>query len=290
MFYLLLAILSSTGVSVFMRLCDKQIKNNMVMFMSNYGICILLSAFYMRDHIFFDPATVSDGDLRFAVLLGLISGAMYLLSFILLHVNIRKNGVVLAGVFMKLGVLVPTFMAVFVYHEETKPLQMVGFVLAVIAIVVINIEKNEKSDTQGKTSFVHARIWLLVMLVASGFTDSLANIYDKQGDSYFKDHYLVFTFFAACIFSILMAIREKQKIALPDLLSGFLIGIPNYFSARFLLLSLGSVKAVVVYPVYNVATILFITTFGLFLFREYIGKRKGFGLGLILLALVFLNL
>lgn len=50
MIYLILAIISSTAISVVMRLSDKYVKNNMTMFASNYLICGLLSfAFLMAD-------------------------------------------------------------------------------------------------------------------------------------------------------------------------------------------------------------------------------------------------
>lgn len=50
MIYLILAVISSTAISVVMRLSDKYVKNNMTMFASNYLICGLLSfAFLMAD-------------------------------------------------------------------------------------------------------------------------------------------------------------------------------------------------------------------------------------------------
>ena len=71
---------------------------------------------------------------------------------------------------------------------------------------------------------------------------------------------------------------------------GLILGIPNYFSARFLLLALGSVPAVITYPFYSVATILVVSVLGVFLFRERISRQKWGALGIILAALVLLNL
>ena len=70
---------------------------------------------------------------------------------------------------------------------------------------------------------------------------------------------------------------------------GFLIGIPNFFSSKFLLRALTDVPAVVVYPVYSVATILVVTLAGVVLFRERLEKKQWLGLGIILAALVLLN-
>lgn len=71
---------------------------------------------------------------------------------------------------------------------------------------------------------------------------------------------------------------------------GMLLGIPNYLTARFLLLALNSVKAVVVYPTYSVGSILLVMVFGLFLFKEKLTKKQFLAIGLILFALVLLNI
>ena len=69
-----------------------------------------------------------------------------------------------------------------------------------------------------------------------------------------------------------------------------LVGIPNYYSARFLLKAVGQVPAVVAYPTYSVATIVVISIVGMICFKEKLTKRQQAAIGLILIALVFLNI
>lgn len=69
-----------------------------------------------------------------------------------------------------------------------------------------------------------------------------------------------------------------------------LIGIPNFYSSKFLLWALVDVPAVIAYPVYSVGTILVVTLAGVALFRERLEKRQWLALGMILTALVFLNI
>ena len=68
-----------------------------------------------------------------------------------------------------------------------------------------------------------------------------------------------------------------------------MIGVPNYFSARFLLHALSTVPAVIAYPVYSVATIVSITLAGVFFFKEHLTKRQWIALGIILIAVALLN-
>lgn len=283
MTYLLLAILSSSLIAIFMRLGDKHIKNNMVMFMANYAVCMGISMFYMKS---INPFVSATG-IGFTAFVGIFSGIMYLVNFVLLQFNINKNGVVLASTFMKLGVLVPTIMAIVAFHETPGVKQIAGIVVAVLAILVINLDKSDNAGENGKGS---AKIWLVVLLLMGGLTDSLANIYEKNGNPELKDQYLFYTFGAALLLSVVMAFIKKQHVTLKDLGFGVIIGIPNYFSARFLLLALGNLDAIVVYPVYNVATILVVSTVGVVAFKEKLNLRKCLGILCIILALVLLNI
>ncbi len=285
MIYLILAILSSTAISVLMRVFDKYIKNNMIMFFANYSACTVLSALFLfvDKEKLFGTGTTGNG-VGFAVFLGGISGIMYLVSFMLLQFNISKNGVVLAATFMKLGVLVPVLMSVLLGWDRPTGLQVSGVVLAILAIVLINGE-GDREQKKG-----NGGLWLVLLLLLGGFTDSLSNIYDKLGNPELKNGYLLFIFIVAMLFSIAVAFKRKQRFNGKDFLFGVLIGIPNYFSARFLLFSLAKIPAIVAYPVYNIGVILLIGLIGMAAFKESLSKRKTFGMAVIILSIVFLNM
>ncbi len=286
MLYLILAILSSAAISILMRLGETHIKNNMAMFITNYAVCGLLSyAFMLVDGNSLVVEEAEDG-LGFAIGLGLLVGVFFLLGFMLLQLNIAKNGVVLASTFMRMGVMVPVLMAIIVFGEKPGVLQLVGFVLAIVAILVINGDKSEESSPGKKK----AGLLLIILLITGGLSDSASNIYDKLGSETYKNHYLLFIFVAAIVLSTVVLLIKKQHFTLMDAGWGLAIGIPNYFSARFLLLSLSGVKAIVVYPVYNAMTILLISLIGLLFFKEKLGRRKLIGLLLIVGAIVLLNM
>ena len=118
----------------------------------------------------------------------------------------------------------------------------------------------------------------------------MANIFDKIGPADLKNLYLFCTFFAALLIALVLALRQRRQITATDLLYGLLIGIPNYYSARFLLLSLGDVPAVIAYPVFSVGTIIVISAAGAVFFHERLNRRKKGALLLILASLVMLNI
>lgn len=278
MIYLILAVVSSMLVSVCMRLSEGKTKNAISVLAVNYAMCALLSVGFAGGMTLLPR---QEG-LGFAVFLGVVSGAMFLCSFMLLQWNIRVNGVVLPATFMKLGVLVPTLVSMLAFGERPGLMQIGGMALALAAIVMIQQEK-------GGGSAKHP-LGLIVLLLAGGCTDVLSKIYEEMGSPALKNHYLVYTFFIALGLCVLLAIVRRQRLTPADVGFGLLLGIPNYFSARFLLLSLADVPAIVVYPSYSVGTIVLVALVGRFAFGERLSRRQTLAVAVILAALVLLNL
>ena len=278
MFYLILAIASSALVSILIRFSERYVKHNISMLCINYAMCLVLSVLYTGVGKLF---TTGEG-LGWAISLGTINGILYLVSFVVLQISTRKNGVVLSATFMRLGVLVPTLLSIFVFHEMPGGLQIIGFLIALLAIVLINFEKG-----QGGATF---KIGLFLLLIGGGTADFMAKVYDEMGTAEFEEHFLCLTFVAALVLCMILAIKKGQKLTKEDALFGILVGVPNYYSARFLLKAVGQIPAVVAYPTYSVATIVVISIVGMICFKEKLTKRQQAAIGLILIALVFLNL
>lgn len=277
MLYLILAIASSALVSIIMRLSNRKVTGNIAMLTVNYLMCFLVSAGYAG----FDLFPSSEG-LPSALLMGSVNGLLYLGGFVLLQINVRRNGVVLSSTFMKLGLLVSIAVSVIFFHEVPDLLQVIGFCLAVAAIILINFRK----ESGGEAGF---KAGLILMLLAGGMGDAMAKIFEELGDPALESQFLIYTFLVALILCTALMLSKKQHPGKWEVLFGLLIGVPNFFSAKFLLGALEHISAVIVYPVYSVATILVVSLTGVLAFRERLEKRQWIGMGLILVALVLLN-
>ena len=278
MIYLLLAVLSSALISVFMRLSEQRISHNIGMLSVNYLICTVIAACYTGTPNLF-PRTEG---VATALSLGVLSGVLYLVAFVMMQWNVRKNGVVLPATFMKLGVVVPTLLSIVLFRDSPSAAQLAGFAGTAIAILLIHF------DSVG--SKAGSQTGLLILLLISGITDFTAKFYEQWGTPALEGHYLFYTFLVALVLCLGLMLQKKQRIGLQELLFGTLVGIPNYFSARFLLLALGRVPAMVVYPSYSVGTIVVVSCAGLLIFREKLSRKKALALCVILVALGLLNL
>ena len=278
MLNLLLAIASSALVSITMRLSERAIKNNTAMLAVNYIMCTFLSWAYTG---FGKLYPIAEGR-QLAAILGSINGILYLAGFVLLQRNIRTNGVVLSATFIKLGLLVSMAVSVVFFGERPEIWQWAGFLLAVVAIVLMNYRPGE-----GKAGNMAG---LLLLLLAGGGGDAMSKVFEELGNPALSDYFLMITFGVALIFCLGLVRIKGEKMGKWEVFFGLLIGIPNFFSAKFLLGALKDIAAVVVYPVYSVATILTVTVTGVLVFREQLEKKQWLALGMILVALVLLNI
>lgn len=278
MLNLILAICSSALIAVIMRLSSHRAKAGKTMLAANYLICLLLAAVYSG----FQRLFPNTDTLPTALGLGILNGALYLGGFVLMQQNVKKNGVVLSSIFTKLGLLVPILLSVFLFGEVPTWLQVAGFVVAIAAIVLINLQKGSKS-----TASVGS---LLLLLLVTGSADAMSKIFEEVGDPALSDPFLFYTFAVAFLLCVVLVIVSKEKPDLTSVLFGIVIGIPNFFSAKFLLAALQSVPAVIAYPTFNVATLMLITLAGLLLFRERLKAHQWVALGMIAGALVLLNI
>lgn len=277
MAYLLLAISCSALISIIMRLSSDRVSGNVSMLTMNYLMCLVLSILYTG----VDNLLPASTQLPRTIGMGVIHGMLYLGSFVLLQINVKRNGVVLPAIFMKLGLLVPMVLSVVLFGEMPSIRQAVGFAIAIAAIILINQESGSRA-----TKF---KAGLILLLLGGGSADAMSKVFEVYGDTTLSAQFLLYTFIVAFLLCAGLMFWKKEHLGRTEVLFGLVIGIPNYFSAKFLLRALEDVAAVIAYPTYSVGTIFVVSLVGVLAFRERLSRRQWFAIGIILIALILLN-
>jgi len=278
MLFLILAILGGSMLAIMMRLSEGRVRSKTSMLAVNYITCMLLCGIYMG----FDLSlhTVGSG---LTIGLGMITGVFYVVALIVMQTNIRKNGVILPSVFSRLGgLLVPLFTAICFFGEKPTVLQIIGAVIAGLAIVAIN--------AGGSRSAVTSIGSLLCLLLLDGCATTMSTVYEKLGSSALSTQFLFYTFGTALLICLVLILKNKESFGWSEALFGLGIGIPNFYASRCLLQALETVPAVIAYPTRGVASIVVVTLAGILFFRERLQKRQWAAMAAILVAVVFLNI
>ena len=301
--YLILAIICSATIALIFKYTESSSRNRYVITSANYFIAFSTSlvmiildgtligltktiSFSEELNGIFSGKTSefsTYGSVVWAIMVGSFFGGFFFLSFIYYQKSVRKNGVGISGTFAKLGILIPMIFSIILWREFPTALQWVGISLALVSIVMVNLSFKgiQKIDVEPT---------LIMLFIFGGLAEFSNKIYQKYAMSDYKSVFLFFIFFVAFLISVVYTKKKKAKVTRKDVLTGFAVGIPNLFSSFFLILSLDTLTTSVAFPLFSAGSILLITLGGYAIFKEKISRKNQWAIGLILVALVLLNI
>ncbi|MBR7010596.1 MAG: EamA family transporter [Oscillospiraceae bacterium] len=280
MLYLLLAILSSASMTLALRFFRSRDGNRYGIILGNYLTCILLALLLTPG----DGSVLSGSGST--VGMGAVAGFFYVSALVLMQTSVQQNGAGLTSAFARLGLVISLLVSVLFFEERPAVLQFLGVGLVLAALVLIN---NEGTGSAKKG------FWLLLLtLLCSGGADAMSKVFEELGNPAENTRFFFWLFVTALLLTVCLALWERKRtgkrLVLREFAAGAAVGVPNYFSSYLLLRSLQKLPAFLVFPVFSTGTILLVLAAGLLFFRERLTKRQCLGVGLILAALVLLNL
>lgn len=276
MWFLVAAILCSSGMTITLRF-SKSEGSNQISLAANYVVAALLCLVFMKDR----QILPNSPDRLLALGLGVINGSLFVITLVLNRMNLRKNGTPLTASFSHLGVLLPTVLSMVLFAEQPSGKQWIGVVLAVIAILVINISPS-------KSERARFPLGLILLFTFGGCTDIMSKVFERQNIPQCDNLFLFYTFGVALIICLVWALVKRTPIRKEDIIIGIIIGIFNYTSTLFLLQAILRMEAFIVYPVYSVGVIVVINIINRLFLKETISKMQYLGMGIICVALLFL--
>lgn len=280
MIYLLLTMICGAMLSIVIRFSQGRVHSSTGMIASNYLTCMVMAICFLAFGGKLLPTTQGLGK-TFG--LGMMNGVFFMTAMMSNRYNIKRVGVVLPNLFSKLGaLLVPLVISIFLFGELPGIPQVIGFILAILAIVLMNAHSASHS--------IAATATLFLLLFMEGMASSMSKVYRETGNPLLSDHFLLFTFTSAFLLCMGVVAFKHERLGGKELLFGAMIGIPNFLAARFVLKALETLPAIIVYPSRSVGTIVIVTLAGIFLFRERLSKRQVFAMLIIFVALVLLNI
>lgn len=279
MLYLCLAMVCSALVSVVMRLGSAGAEARRPMLMVNYLVCAAVSLAFLKGGLI-----PRERGMGVALGMGLAGGVLYLGAFLLLQRSVRESGVTLSSAFMKLGVIVSTALGFALFGERAGWTRIAGIALTLAAILLLSGQEKPKAGRGG------ANLPALVLLMLwGGMADGLSKFYAAWGNPALEGHFLSCIFGFALLLCAGLCAVQGQRPTGRDALFGVLLGVPNYFSSRFLLLALSSVPASAAFPLFSCGTLLLTALVGRLAFGERPGMRQKAALALVVAALALLN-
>ncbi|MFT4533621.1 MAG: drug/metabolite transporter (DMT)-like permease [Saprospiraceae bacterium] len=294
MLLLLICILFNSYISVVFKLFAKYEVRSLQAIVINYFVCAVTASVVLGR-----PAVTPEVLVKQWFLASVVIGLAFVITFNLFAQTIQKFGVVLGSIFQKMSLIAPSLAAILFYGDSAGPMKVLGIILAIASIFIISLGGASAKEEDAEDQFSKKRnliIWVLPVgtFLGSCFIDGSLWYVNQTGlaSSLDIDFIATLFFFAGCfgvLFVILDYIKNKTTFRKKDIIAGFVLGIPNFFSIWFLLKVLANgMEASVVFPMNNVGILVITAILGMIFFGEKFNLQKTLGFLLAVASIVLI--
>jgi len=290
MLFLLLSILSSTGIFLIFRLIEKRGVKNFPVIVINYITAAILG-------FAFNSRTATEaGDFPAAFYaLAILIGILFILMFFVVARSSQKAGMAVTTIAGKMSVVFPIlFSILYDVHDSISLLKVTGIMVALTGVLLTIYKK--RTQLPDPTFFFLP----LILFIGMGFVDSLVKLAQYE---YISDSNL--SLFTAILFSIsalsgLVASffhrgRFRSLFTPGALIWGVLLGGVNFGSIFFLVKTLnhnhpehGTIDSSVVFGINNIGIVALSVILGMLLFQEKLSGMNKFGILICIIATILL--
>lgn len=290
MIIIFLSIVCSTLIILTFKVFQRHEINLLQAIVANYFSCVALGWYPMTQQMDVGTYMFSEPWFPFAALMGFL----FITIFFLIGLTTQKVGVTAATVAMRLTIIFPIVFAFAFYGETITPLKLIGICLALVAVVMISIKKQN-----GALNLEEQPKWLLslpfIIFFGSGTIDVIVQYVEK---TYFSngsfEAFIIFVFGTAGVLGMLMmlvmAALGKVKLHGKSWIGGLILGIPNYGSMYFFFraLNLPNWESSVIFPINNIGIITMASLAAVLIFKERLSRLNYIGLICAISAFLFI--
>lgn len=274
MIYLLISICISSFLFVVFKLFEVFKINTFQAIIVNYLVAAILG-YYMSDLPVSFQGIVSQSWFYGAFFLGIL----FILVFNLMALTSQRNGLSVASVASKMSLVIGVVFGIFYYYESANYIKVIGIILALLAVYLTSAK-----DIQKKVYEKNSLLFPILLFFGSGCIDTclkyMETTYVEEGGvPIFSATIFAFAFLFGIVFLAVKIIKGEFTFHYKNILGGFLLGVPNYFSIVYLLkaLSADGMESSTAFTLNNVGIVIFSTLLGLFLFKEKLSVKNWLG-------------
>lgn len=215
----------------------------------------------------------------------IVVGAFFIGNFVVYGKSVHTNGVGITIAAMRLSLLVPVLISVFLYAEHLSAIKMAGVAFVFGALVLLIPKKNG-----AKIGKIDASWLLVIIFLLSGFADASLKIYQEDFSTNLNESmFMGIVFLGAFVIGLILClIRSGPIIRKKEAVLGAIIGIPNLYSSIFLIYALDGISGAVAFPVVNTINVLGGTFLGLLIWSDKVSTKQWAGIATAIIAIILL--
>lgn len=219
------------------------------------------------------------------IILAVLVGTIFIANFFIYSKSVNKNGVGISVAAMRISLLIPVLLSVLWYLEYLETRQWVGIFTVIIALFLL-LPNKRKMLREPKSA-----AWLLVLIfVGTGLGDGSLKIFEMDfSEQLTKEQFMGTVFLSAMIVGfIIIFIKDTVSFNRQEITLGIVVGVPNLYSAIFLIEALGQLNGAIVYSTVNILTVLGATLLGMIRWGDRVTSAQWFGIAATILSIILL--
>ena len=204
---------------------------------------------------------------------------LFIIGFNILALSFQIFGISLTTIYQKMSILISALFGIIVYQEVSNALKIIGLLLAIVAIVMVNLEVKDTENTPKKIKR-SLYIYPFLAFLLSGIIEVILLIVGVEGIVTDSIEFVSNSFGLAALWGmILLAFSFRPIIRGKEIIAGILLGIPNFFTIYLLsaLIEQGW-DGSVLFPVNSIGVLMFSAVIAVLMFRENLDRYKIIGI------------
>jgi multidrug transporter EmrE-like cation transporter len=253
----------------------------------NYLVCVITGCLNLGE-IPFERSMVSATWMPIMVVLGFL----FMGGFNLIGRTVTHFGMAITSVAQRMSLGLSATFAIFYYNESYDALKIAGILLALSAVVFINIPNKKVRETKEEIEEDLSSKWLIFYPISIFFMSALIEILLQYLHAVHQMKPAVESivlFASAGVVGVLGLLFFREKIQFKNIVGGIILGVPNYFSIYFMLNALGEMDGSVVYSLCNITVVTGAALVGYLVFKERLSPLNMVGILLSIVAIILIT-
>lgn len=219
------------------------------------------------------------------VLLMLLLGFMFIANLVVYSRSIHRVGMGISFAAMRMSLIFPIAVSLFVFGEHIVLLKYAGIILALLSLLFM-LPPVHKNKVTG-----YSDLWLPIgIFLMTGFADTGMKVYEEIFSQKVSEHlFLGGIFLFSFLTGVLVLMRRKSlAINFTEVMYGMLAGIVNLYASVFLIQALKILPGSVVFPLINVTLVVVGTFVGIWFWKDSLSIRQWIGLSIAIISILVL--
>ncbi|THB77733.1 MAG: hypothetical protein D3926_14845 [Desulfobacteraceae bacterium] len=220
--------------------------------------------------------------------LSIIVGVMLIIMFFLIGISTRKAGVAATTVSTRLSVVIPMAFSIWFYHEPVNSLKIIGITLALIALVLTALKKNQHASR--KYLFLPILLFLGIGILDSTIKYAQQEFITTDQSALFTGASFTWAFLTGILVMAARSAPVSSFFNSRTLVAGVLLGACNFGSIFFFINALNArvFDSSIIFGVNSIGVVGLAIGLAIILFKEKLMWVNWMGIGFAAGAIVTL--